>query len=136
MQQKKHSLMTWVATALAFLIMSGLLGAMLAGCGEAKDAEQKIQAQVKDKVYPLNADERRMAETNAKNYFEKNWPGPGGAPKTGMFTSCRPSDSNFNGLVSCFGFLPNQQTAVMVETKRYCGYRPDLVGCSDEDTVK
>lgn len=108
----------------------------LAACAKEETAEQKIQAQVKDKMYALNADERLMAQANAKNYFEKAWPGPGGAPKVGMFTSCRPSDSNFNGLVSCFGFLPNQQTDVMVETKRYCGYRPDLVGCSDEDTVK
>jgi len=120
----KHTLTALFLTAL-----------FLAACTDGPTAEQKIQAQVKDKVCALNADERLMAQTNAKNYFEKAWPGRG-APKTGMFTSCRPSDSNFNGFVSCFGFLPNQQNDVMVETKRYCGYRPELVGCSDEDTVK
>lgn len=101
-------------------------------------AEEKIQKQVKEGVHALTADERPRAQANAKSYFEKEFPvqqrdGTLGRER-GSFLECRPSDSNFNGLVTCKGLVP--QVAVgFKEMTRYCGYTPDLVGCSDEDTV-
>jgi hypothetical protein len=103
----------------------------IAACSQ-KSADQKVADQV-SKVYPLNADERNMASINAKQFFEKEWLPAGG--KRGQVISCRPTDSNYNGLVSCTGFIP-QQNGSFAEVKRYCGYKPEVVGCSDEDTVK
>jgi hypothetical protein len=103
----------------------------LCACSE-KSAEDKVKDQA-SKVHALNEDERALANANAKAFFEKPWAPAGG--KQGQFIGCRPSDSNFNGLVTCSGFIP-QPDGTMPEIKRYCGYRPDLVGCSDEDTVK
>jgi hypothetical protein len=53
----------------------------------------------------------------------------------GVVTMVRPSDSNANGLVTTIGMIPQLQGGFK-EVKVYCGYRPELVGCSDEDTVK
>jgi len=103
----------------------------LAGCG-AKTAEQKITNQVAQ-LHALTADERSRAETNAKKFYEKQW--ITAANERGQFNECRPSDSNFNGLVTCFGFIPKPGGGYN-EAKRYCGYTPELTGCSDEDTVK
>ena len=112
-----------------------LLAAMatltLAACGEKSSAD-KVEAQL-SKVHALTDNERALAEANAKRFFEQPW-APAGGTK-GQFIGCRPSDSNYNGLVTCTGFVP-QANGSMPEVKRYCGYRPDLVGCSDEDTVK
>lgn len=104
----------------------------LAACGQ-QTAEQKINRQVKDKVHALTADERQLAMINAKSFYEKEWSIYDN--KRGMVTECRPSDSNFNGLVTCTGMVPNSHSGY-AEIKRYCGYTPGLVGCSDEDTVK
>ena len=52
-----------------------------------------------------------------------------------MVTLIRPSDSNNNGMVSAIGTIPRVNGGYE-ETKVYCGYRKDLVGCSDEDTVR
>lgn len=111
-------------------ILVGLVMALVA-CSD-KSADQKVADQV-SKVYPLNADERNMASINAKQFFEKEWLPAGG--KRGQVINCRPTDSNYNGLVSCTGFIP-QQDGLFAEVKRYCGYKPEVVGCSDEDTVK
>jgi hypothetical protein len=94
--------------------------------------EQKV-AETVSHVYGLNADERNMAAINGKQFFEKEWLPAGG--KRGQLISCRPSDSNFNGLVTCTGFVP-QANGEFAEIKRFCGYKADLVGCTDEDTVK
>lgn len=108
------------------------ISAALVACGEPQTNEQKVAEQT-SKIYALNADERNMASINGKQFFEKEWlPADG---KRGQLISCRPSDSNFNGLVSCVGFVP-QPSGNFEEIKRYCGYKPELVGCSDEDTVK
>ncbi len=110
----------------------GLLSLLaLAGCG-SETAEEKISAQA-SKVYALTGDERNLASINAKQFFEKEWLPAGG--QRGQLISCRPSDSNFNGMVSCNGYVP-QPDGSFAEVKRYCGYKPELVGCSDEDTVK
>lgn len=101
------------------------------GCG-SKSATDKVN-ETTSKVYALNADERSLAAINGKSYFEREWVQAGGS--RGQFVNCRPSDSNFNGMVSCFGMMP-QPNGTYKEMKMYCGYKPELVGCSDEDTVK
>lgn len=115
----------------AVLLASGCFS--MVGCSEPKTAAEKVTAAVTDSTYPLNADERMMAEANAKGFFNKEYPIYDGNPR-GMFISCRPSDSNFNGLVTCTGQVP-QANGTYKETTRYCGYRKDLVGCTDEDTA-
>lgn len=112
-----------------------MAAAVLSAC--SKTAEQKINAQVSEGVHSLTADERPRAQANAKAYFEKEWPVLVNGQRTaerGVFLECRPSDSNFNGLVTCKGQVPLFQGGFK-ETTRYCGYTPALVGCSDEDTT-
>lgn len=104
----------------------------LASC-DSKTNEQRITEQIKSKVYALTDVERPLAEANAKKFYEHPWVNADG--KVGQFISCRPSDSNANGMVTCTGLVP-QANGGYAEVKRYCGYRPELVGCSDEDTVK
>lgn len=120
---------------LAILFSSSIF---LVGCGQS--AEEKIQSQISEKVHALTADERLMRDANAKSYFNKSFPVLNSETKqpdmvNGVFLECRPSDSNFNGLVSCSGQVP-QPNGAWKETKRYCGYTKDLVGCSDEDSVR
>jgi hypothetical protein len=108
------------------------------GCSQQTN-EQRIQEQITQKVHALGADERLQAQTNAKQFFEKEWPqkkqdGSIGRER-GFWNECRPSDSNANGLVTYFGKVPTLGGG-FEDVKRYCGYRPELVGCSDEDTVK
>ena len=114
------------------IALATLIALSTVACGQ-KSAEEKVAEQTKEKVYPLSADERSMAAINAKAYFEKEWITAGNA--RGQLNMCRPSDSNFNGMVSCFGFVPKANGGY-VETKMFCGYKPELVGCSNEDTVK
>ena len=123
-----------------FMKQSNILWCVLAGyfvtaCAEPKSVEQKIEDS-QAKVYNLTPDERNMAKTNAKAYFEQ--PRIEASGKTGTMTECKPSDSNTNGLVSCFGMVPkpdkiNSDGTVVpqgyVEEKRYCGYRPEKIGC-------
>lgn len=116
-----------------FLISSIVaLAALASACSDDRSVETKVQDQM-SKVHSLNDEERALAGANAKAFFERPWAPAGG--KSGQFIACRPTDSNFNGLVTCTGFVP-QPDGTMPEMKRYCGYRADLVGCSDEDTVK
>jgi hypothetical protein len=115
------------------LLTASLIATLfVAACGEKQTAEQKVKAQVSN-VHALTDEERALVNANAKAFFERPWAPAGG--KQGQFIACRPSDSNFNGLATCTGFIP-QPDGTMPEIKRYCGYRADLVGCSDEDTVK
>ena len=110
------------------------------GCGK-KTAEQKVEETVSN-VHALTADERTLAEINAKKFFEKEWPvqrkqADGSVTlekERGALVNVRPSDSNFNGLVTAVGMVP-QQNGGFKEIKVFCGYKPELVGCSDEDTV-
>ena len=118
------------------ILMSLLVSAfVVAGCGNR--AEDKISTALNTTVHPLNETERPLAQMNAKAYFEKEFPveKEGELKKErGAFLECRPSDSNFNGLVTCKGMVPQPKGGYR-EVTRYCGYRPELVGCSDEDTV-
>lgn len=120
------------------LITATLAASLLAACGQ-QTTEEKIKQQITENIHALSADERLAATTNAKQFFEKEWPqrradGTLGRER-GFFNECRPSDSNANGLVTCFGKVPLIGGG-FGDVKRYCGYRPELVGCSDEDTVK
>lgn len=123
------------------ILVAMLALAVSAGCGK-KTAEQKVQDTVSN-VHALTADERTLAEINAKRYFEKEWPvqkreADGTitlGKERGALVNVRPSDSNFNGLVTSVGMVPNQGGGFK-EIKVFCGYKPELVGCSDEDTVK
>jgi protein involved in sex pheromone biosynthesis len=110
----------------------------LAAC--SKSAGDKIKEQISEKVHALTADERQLAETNAKQFFNREFPqqqadGSMGAAR-GVFLDCRPSDSNYNGLVTCHGVMPQVKGGFNDKAMRFCGYTPKLVGCSDEDTVK
>lgn len=130
-----HRSLTINVKTLLFFAALAIAGLGLTACGSEKTAEQKVSAQIA-KVYALNADERAMAQTNAKQFYEREWPIDNhGGKSRGVWIECRPSDSNANGLVSCAGKVP-QIGGSFADVKRYCGYRPDLVGCSDEDTVK
>jgi hypothetical protein len=113
------------------------LASLLSACG-SQTPEDKVDRLVRQNIHALTSDERPLAQTNAKAFFEKEFPvqqkdGSLGRER-GVFLECRPSDSNFNGLVTCKGMVP-QMNGGFRETTRYCGYRPELVGCSDEDTV-
>jgi hypothetical protein len=108
---------------------------VLTGCSSGSP-EQQVKEQL-DKVHPLNDKERGLADANAKKFFERPWPvNTDKLTVNGTFIACRPSDSNNNGLVTCTGYKADVNTAQLVEVKKYCGYRPELVGCNDEDTVK
>lgn len=108
----------------------------LSACG-SETPEDKIKRQVTENTHALTADERPLAQMNAKAYFENEFPVMKDGAMTkerGAFLECRPSDSNFNGLVTCKGIVP-QLNGGMKEVTRYCGYRKELVGCSDQDTI-
>lgn len=116
-----------------------LIAMSLAIAGCSKSASDKVESNLTNGVHPLNAEERTLAEMNAKQYFNRTFPqmqpdGSLGEAK-GMFLDCRPSDSNFNGMVTCHGMMPLAKGGYNDKATRYCGYRKELVGCSDEDTV-
>lgn len=113
---------------------------VLSGCSRPS-VEDKVTANITSGVHALAAEERQLAETNAKQFFNRKFPN-GKDDRTGemttasgMFLDCRPSDSNANGLVTCHGILPKMSGGFDDKAVRYCGYRKELVGCSDEDTV-
>lgn len=111
--------------------------AMLLTTACSKTAEERIEDTIDKGVHALTADERPMAQMNAKAFYEKEFPVERDGTLTherGAFLECRPSDSNFNGLVTCKGLVPQRKSGFQ-EVTRYCGYRKELVGCSDQDTV-
>lgn len=108
--------------------------ATLAACGEKQSTEQKVQGQLQAQ-HALKDEERSLAKANAKEFFERPWPSNVGKTVQGQFIDCRPTDSNANGLVTCTGYVGDIETGRLVERTRYCGYRKELVGCSDKDTV-
>lgn len=119
----------------AFNIISLLVAfvfAMLVGCGEPKTAEQKVKDNVSAAVYVLTPEDRQRAEANAKTYFNKEWVIANG--QRGQFNNCKPTDSNFNGMVSCYGYVP-QPNDTFKEEMMYCGYDGKINGCSPDDLV-
>ncbi|MGL4759051.1 MAG: hypothetical protein ACRCXZ_06955 [Patescibacteria group bacterium] len=125
---------TWLVTSLIF----AFFGATLTSCSPPKSASQRVDEEVEQAGYSLKDDERILAKSNAKEYFEKEWPTAvvGKEKVRGTFISCRPADSNTNGYVTCTGYKISPSTAIPEEIKMYCGYKPNLVGCTDEDKVK
>lgn len=118
--------------------VASMLLVSLAGCSK-QSAQDKVSDNLSNGVHALTPEERQLAEVNAKQFFNRNFPqmqpdGTMGEAK-GMFLDCRPSDSNFNGLVTCHGVMPQVKGGFNDKATRYCGYRKELVGCSDEDTV-
>lgn len=111
----------------------------LTACGKATQ-DERIEKSMTQGVYALKADERQLAETDAKQFYNKPFPamledGTQGF-KNGLWMECRPSDSNANGLVTCSGYVPSQTKKIMDVLTRYCGYRPLMLGCNDQDVVK
>lgn len=117
--------MKYLAIAVAILTLSA--------CQE-KSTEQKVKEQLSSQ-HALTDQERNLAIANAKEYFDRDWPTNAGKSLRGTFIACRPSDSNANGLVTCTGYVGSLDEGKLIEKSRYCGYRPELVGCSDKDTV-
>lgn len=126
--------------SLLFIIALAMSAAFtLSGCGK-ESIEQKVTSNITNGVHALTAEERQLAETNAKQFYNRAFPNGNDAAgeittAKGMFLDCRPSDSNANGLVTCHGIMPKMKGGFDDKSTRYCGYRPELVGCSDEDTV-
>ena len=119
----------------SLLAMSLIAAALLsAGCDKPQSTEAKIQAQLETQ-HALGDDERNLAKANAKEFFERSWPSNAGKTTQGQFINCRPTDSNANGLVTCTGYVGAIDDGRLTEKTMYCGYRKDLVGCSDKDTV-
>jgi len=122
----------------SFLIILALsIG--LSACSP-QTVEQRVSANIQNGVHALSAEERQLAETNAKQFYNRSFPNgqdTAGELTTakGMFLDCRPSDSNANGMVTCHGIMPKMKGGFDDKSTRYCGYRKELVGCSDEDTV-
>ena len=122
--------MKYVLTALAVFAFS--LMPILSGCAPEKSAEEKVAKALKEQQYALTADERKRANTNASNYFEKEW--VISEKRRGQVTMCRPSDSNTNGYVTCFGITPAPgPVGFNQESQVFCSYRPELVGCTDKE---
>lgn len=117
--------------SVGLVLAAALIAMVLPGCG-AKSAEDKVKDQMA-LIHPLTAEERNLADANAKNYFQKEWLPAGN--KRGQLINCKPSDSNNNGLVTCNGYVPTP-AGTFTETVMFCGYRPELTGCSNTDTVK
>lgn len=112
------------------IAVSMLLLLFVAACSSSP--EDKVKDKMKQ-MHPLTSEEQLKAENSAKQFFNKDFPAVGGVKK-GMFQECRPSDSNFNGLVTCLGYIPNQRHDIMDMATRYCTYSADMVmGCSNED---
>lgn len=125
---------TYLMTASALLAMC-----LLSACSKPS-VEERVKQNITEGVHALGAEERQLAETNAKQFFNRSFPNGKDAAgelttAKGMFLDCRPSDSNANGMVTCHGIMPKMTGGFDDKTTRYCGYRPELVGCSDEDTV-
>jgi hypothetical protein len=108
------------------------LSTLAVGCS-APTSEERVEQQVAN-VYTLTPEEFDMAKSNAKAYFEKAWKMDDGTTLTGLMSFCRPTDSNFNGIVTCVGQVPNSATKGFQETKIYAYYKTQ--GVTDSDDVK
>jgi hypothetical protein len=113
------------------LISIALIGLVAAACGP-QTAEQKREKQAQN-VYTLTDQELAIANSNGKAYFEKTLTVDGKNVK-GQLLNCRPTDSNFNNLVSCNGYLPDPNTGSLFSATIYARY--DGEGVSDQDTVQ
>jgi hypothetical protein len=109
----------------------------VSGCSQPT-AQEKVKAQ-SAKIYALTADEMNVATINAQQFFGREWPTKDNlgenVNKRGLLILVRPSDSNFNGLVTCIGKIPKLNGGYDDVTV-YCGYQKDgFLGCNDQDSV-
>lgn len=112
---------------------------LVVGCGK-KVEPVAPPAPVKSAVHNLTPDEVTRAQVNAQAYFNGEFPAGTNAKgdlvrKKGSWTSCRPQDSNNNGLVTCTGMVPNMEGGYAASTM-YCGYNGGaeaISGCNDKD---
>lgn len=94
----------------------------------------------REETHNLSVDEARRASTYAAAFFNEDHPAGQDTQgnlikKKGSFQTCRPQDSNANGMVTCNGLLPNMQGGFSPST-RYCGYETGskaVLACSDKD---
>ena len=107
---------------------------ILTACGETPEQQLKTQ---ESKVHTLSPEQLNIANANAKAYFEQLWPfsdsNSDRKEAKGKLLNCRPTDSNFNNLVSCTGYVVDTNGVLQPATiySRYVGQ-----GTSDQDTVK
>lgn len=102
----------------------------MAGCADKKTAAEKVADNVSSSAYVLTPEDRGRAEANAKSHFNKEWVIAGG--QRGQFNLCKPTDSNENGMVSCYGYVPKPD-GTFKEDLVYCGYDGKIGGCSSDD---
>jgi hypothetical protein len=125
---------------LVVVMLLVVLCGLFSGCQE-KTAQEKVKA-VSSKIYALTADEMNIATVNAQQFFGKEWPTKDNlgadARKRGLLVMVRPSDSNFNGLVTCIGKIPKIEGG-FDDVTVYCGYQDQknggFLGCNDQDSV-
>lgn len=101
-----------------------------AGCGDKKSATEQVAANVESAAYVLTPEDLARAEANAKNFYNKEWVVAGG--QRGQFNLCKPTDSNKNGMVTCYGYEPKGD-GTFKQSTMYCGYDGKIGGCSPED---
>jgi hypothetical protein len=116
---------------LQLLIPVLMLSAFSVSCS-ANTPEEKREKQA-SAVYTLTDSELDIANANAKAFFEKTLNVNGSSVK-GTLLNCRPTDSNFNNLVSCNGYVPDPNTGSLYTATIYARY--DGEGVSDVDMVK
>lgn len=118
------------------LILAAIVAVFLSACGK----KEEPPAPPVSTVHNLTPDEVTRAQVNAQAHFNNEF--PAGVDKAGnltkkkgSWTSCRPQDSNSNGLVTCTGMIPNMDGGFATSTM-YCGYRGGagaIGGCNDKD---
>ena len=86
----------------------------------------------------LSPEDMARASANAKQYFTQKHKGLSSGQAwevQGVFTSCNGVDSNANGLVSCFGKLPDATGQNLVNQQVYCGYDGKIDSCQPNDLM-
>lgn len=106
------------------------LGLAFTGCADKKSATEQVAANVESAAYVLTPEDRARAEANAKSHFNKEWAIADN--QRGQFNLCKPTDSNKNGMVSCYGYVP-KPGGTFKEDMMYCGYDGKIGGCSPDD---
>ena len=119
------------AIAAAVIGLTGSLTACSENAGPPATATS-ITELVKAKQYPLKPDELQSAQINASSYFAQEWIDADN--KRGKLINCRPTDSNKNGKVTCTGKVPQPPHGqTYADVDMYCGYVPEINGCSNKD---
>jgi hypothetical protein len=121
-------------TALSVAIVT-----VIAACGPSPapaTAQAKVEQNIANSTtYFLTPEEQTKANINAQQYFNRSFDWAGGAK--GYFDTCRNSDSNANGMVTCRGKMPkmNSNPVTYENVTMYCAYIKGADGCNDTDVV-